>query len=337
MWLVSLGFILFSFIIGKVAYWIVGNCIKKVTEKTKTNLDDLLIELVERPVVTAFMVSGIYFSISLLELPELVTKIFSRSYSFVIALLGAWLISRFFEAFHRSYLVKFAEKTDSELDDQLMPIIRKGVNSIIWITAIIIGLNNAGYDVGAMIAGLGIGGLALAMASKDTVANVFGGFTIFTDQPFKLNDRIQIAGYDGTVQEVGIRSTRIKTLDGRMVTMPNAKFADAPVENVTAEPSRKIVLNLGLTYDTNHDEMQKGMDILKEIAEKHPHTEENILVGFNGFGDFSLNIIFIYYISKDGDILQTQTDINMEILKRFGEEKLDFAFPTQTLYNIPQK
>jgi MscS family membrane protein len=200
--------------------------------------------------------------------------------------------------------------------------------------AIIIGLNNAGYDVAALIAGLGIGGLALAMAAKDTVSNVFGGFTIFTDQPFKINDRIKIAGFDGTVVEIGVRSTRLKNLEGRIVTIPNAKFADAPVENVSLEPSRKVKLDLGLTYAMTAEQMQSGMDLLQVINAQNEHTEENPVISFNGFGDFAMNIMFIYYIKKGEDIAATQSEINMEILKQFNQAGLEFAFPTQTIYNV---
>ncbi len=193
-------------------------------------------------------------------------------------------------------------------------------------------LNNAGYDVAALIAGLGIGGLALAMAAKDTVSNVFGGFTIFTDRPFTLNDRIKVAGYEGYIREIGLRSTRLQTLEGRVVTIPNSRFSDTPVENVTLEPSRKVVLNLGLTYDTSPEQMRRALDILTQIGTQHVELEDRLLVSFNGFGDFSMNILFIYYIKSGADILGTQTEINLLILDRFNAAGLEFAFPTQTLY-----
>ena len=170
------------------------------------------------------------------------------------------------------------------------------------------------------------------MAAKDTVSNVFGGFTIFTDKPFKIKDRIKIGGFDGTVSEIGIRSTRLTTLEGRVVTIPNAKFADSMVENVSLEPNRKVVLNLGLTYDTSAENMKLAMKLLKDIIDSNNDTEDNCLISFNSFGDFSLGILFIYYIRKNSDILNTQTDINIEILKQFNENKLEFAFPTQTIF-----
>ncbi|MFC1639934.1 mechanosensitive ion channel family protein [Gemmatimonadota bacterium] len=220
----------------------------------------------------------------------------------------------------------------------MLPIVRKGTKIVVWTIALIVALNNAGYDVGAVLAGLGIGGLALAMAAKDTVSNIFGGFTIFTDRPFTINERVKVAGFDGTVKEIGIRSTRLQTLAGTMVTIPNSTFADSPVENVSLEPSRKVTTNLGLTYDTSPEKMEKAIELLQTIGAEHEALDEKVLTSFNAFGDFAMNILFIYYILPGNDILQTQTDINLRILKEFTAEGLDFAFPTQTiLASVEQK
>lgn len=333
-WFIALAIIVLSVMLGKIIYWIFTKFIRLFTAKTKTRLDDIIVDMIEEPVVFLVVVMGIWFALKSLTLSETITEVVSSSYQVIVALLIGWLLTRLFDALYKEYMIPLAERTENDLDDQLLPILSKGIKMIIWVMAIIIGLNNAGYDVAALIAGLGIGGLALAMAAKDTVSNVFGGFTIFTDQPFKINDRIKIAGYDGTVIEIGVRSTRLKTLEGRIVTIPNAKFADAPVENVSWEPSRKIKLDLGLTYDTAAEQMQLALDILKTISDENPNTEENPLVSFNAFGDFAMNISFIYYIKKGANIGGTQTEINLQILKKFNQNKLEFAFPTQTLYNI---
>ena len=336
-WLIALSIIVLSAVLGRVIYWVFSKFVRLFTSKTKTNLDDIVVDMVEEPAVFVVVVMGVWFAPKSLTLPETMTTIIANSYQVVIALLVGWLLSRLFDALYREYMIPLAEKTENDLDDQLMPIISKGVKMIIWVMAIIIGLNNAGYDVAALIAGLGIGGLALAMAAKDTVSNIFGGFTIFADQPFKINDRIKIAGYDGVVTEIGVRSTRLKTLEGRIVTMPNSKFADAPVENISWEPSRKVKLTLGLTYDTTPEKMQLAMDLLSQISVANQQTEEKVTIGFTEFGDFSMNILFIYYICKGEDIMNTQTAINMEILKKFNEAGLEFAFPTQTIYNVAQQ
>jgi MscS family membrane protein len=288
--------------------------------------------MVKEPIVFALTVAGIWYGLRSLNLPETAHVWIGNVFQFLVVLAVAWMVTRVLDAIYREYLVPIAEKSENDLDDQLMPILQKGTKLAVWSIGIIVALNNAGYDVGALIAGLGIGGLALAMAAKDTVSNIFGGFTIFSDRPFKLNDRVKVVGFDGTVVDIGVRSTRLKTLEGRIVTIPNSTFSDSAVENVSLEPSRKVVLNLGLTYDTTPEQMQVAMTILKDLAAANAALEENVSIGFNAFGDSAMNIIFIYYIKKEGDILGTQTEINMKVLEEFTKAGLDFAFPTQTLY-----
>ncbi len=333
-WLTSLGIILFVVILGKVVYWVFSKIVRVFTSRTRTQLDDVIIDLVEEPAVFVMIATGIWFALKLLNLPEAVDNAIANSYHIILALLIGWLLVRLFDAFYLGVLKPWCDKTENDLDDQLMPILRKGAKLIIWVMAIVIGLNNAGYDVAALLAGLGIGGLALAMAAKDTVSNIFGGFTIFADQPFRINERVRIDGYDGVITEIGVRSTRLRTLEGRIVTIPNSRFTDAPVENVSQEPSRKIKLDLGLTYDTPAEKMELAMDVLKKINDANPNTEEKTIISFNGFGDFAMNIMFIYYIKSGADIAGTQTEMNLEILRQFNVNNLEFAFPTQTLYTI---
>lgn len=333
-WLIAFGIIFISVIAARLIYWLFSRVVRIFTAKSKTKLDDIIVDMLEEPAIYMVVVIGIWFGITSLTLPEGLISTIGRGYQVIVALIVGWLLSRLFSAICREYLFPLAEKSENDLDDLLVPVITKGVNMMIWALAIVIGLNNAGYDVAALIAGLGIGGLALAMAAKDTVANIFGGFTIFTDKPFHIGDRIVIGGYDGFVQEIGIRSTRLKTLSGRIVTIPNSTFADSPVENITWEPSRKVKIDLGLTYDTSPENMEKAMDILKDIVSQNERTEENSIVSFSGFGDFSMNVMFIYYISRGQDIAGTQSEINMAILTRFNKAGLEFAFPTQTLYNV---
>ncbi len=335
-WVIAFSIILFSVLAARLIYWLFSKIVRIFTAKSKTKLDDILVDMIEEPAVYMVVIIGIWFAIKTLTLPEGLVDVIGRGYQVIVALVIGWLLSRLFSAICREYLFPLAEKSENDLDDVLVPVITKGVNIMIWALAIVIGLNNAGYDVAALIAGLGIGGLALAMAAKDTVANVFGGFTIFTDKPFFINDRIIISGHDGVVQEIGIRSTRLKTLSGRVVTIPNSTFADSPVENISWEPSRKVKIDLGLTYDTSPKDMQKAMQLLKDINAQNPHTEEDCVVSFNAFGDFAMNVMFIYYIIQGESIAGTQTEINMAILTSFNEAGLEFAFPTQTLYNVSQ-
>lgn len=336
-WAISFLFIFGAVIVAKIVYWAFGNIVKKATEKTKSRLDDIIVDMIEEPIVFGITILGIFIGMERLTFPHGFDTFLNKIYHVLVAINVTWLIARTIDALIKEYIAPWVDKSDKNLDNQLLPVIRKGLKIIIWSLGIIVALNNAGYDVGALIAGLGIGGLAFAMAAKDTVSNFFGGVTVFTDKPFKLGDRIKINGFDGTIVDIGVRSTRLKTLDNRIVTIPNAKFTDSFIENVTSEPNRKVVLNLGLTYDTPPDKMKLALEILKEINQENASTEEEALVMFNSFGDFSLGIWFAYYIKSGESILQTQTDMNLAILKKFNENGLEFAFPTQTLYTINQK
>ncbi len=335
-WATALAIAVAALVLGKAVYWIFGNVIRKLTRRTVTELDDKLVDMLDLPVVVAVTALGIWVAIRTLVLPETVIGFAWGAMQVALMLTIAWMAARVFDAVTHVVLEPLAEDTESDLDDQLLPIIRKGGKAAIWALGIIVALNNAGYDVAALIAGLGIGGLAMAMAAQDTVKNIFGGFTIFTDRPFGINDWIKAGGFEGTVKEIGVRSTRVQTFAGREVTIPNSTIANSPVENVSREPSRRIKLNLGLTYDTTPAAMQRAMDILREIAAEHEGLQaREPVVAFNAFGDFAMNLLFQYYIGTDADVVETQTRMNLAILDRFNAEGLEFAFPTQTIYTQP--
>lgn len=334
-WIVALAIVVGAAIVGKILYWFTQRVLRRLTEKTQTRFDDILIDMIEEPLVLATTLAGAWWGFQTLTLSETAEVWIGRIAQGLIVLAVTWLIARLLDSLYAEYLAPLAQQSETDLDDQVLPILRKGTKVAIWSVGVIVALNNAGYQVGAILAGLGIGGLALAMAAQDTVSNVFGGFTVFADRPFTLKDRIRIAGYDGTVTEVGLRSTRIQTLDGPVVTIPNSTFSDSAVENVTAEPNRKVVVNLGLTYDTSAEKMEEAMETLRAIASGQPDLEEKVLVSFNAFGDFAMNILFIYYIKTGADILQAQTAVNLAILRGFNARGLEFAFPTQTIYTQP--
>ena len=331
-WLISFGILIGGIVVAKITYWIIGKYVKRLTAKTKSQLDDLLIDKLEEPVVYAIGILGFYWGFHRLHFGEGIDKFFEHVFTIVFTLNVTWLIVRTADAIIEEYIMPFVERSESDLDDQLMPLLRKVFKLILWCMGIIIGLNNAGFDVAALIAGLGIGGLALALAAQDTVKNIFGGIMVYLDKPFKIGDRIVISGHDGFVEEIGIRSTRIRTLEGRQITIPNAQFSESPIENISREPARKIVLNLGLTYETSPEKMEMAMTILKDIASNNESVGEDAMVSFNSWGASALGITFIYFIQPGKDILITQTEVNLEILKRFNAEGLDFAYPTQTIY-----
>lgn len=331
-WLLSLIIILGAIVVGKIVFWISNKFLKKISAKSSSKLDDILIDMLEEPVVFGITIAGIWLGLELLHFPDGLDNWLTKIYHVLIAINITWFLARFLDSIIREYVIPLTEKSDTDLDNQVVPIVRKGIRTVIWVVGIIVALNNAGYDVGALIAGLGIGGLALAMAAKESVANMFGGIMVFTVKTFKVGDRIKINGFDGTITEISFQVSRMVTLEGRLVTIPNSIFIGNMVENVTAEPTRKVVLNIGLIYDTTPDQIQKGMDVLNNISSSNQNLGEGTVISFNDFGAYALGIIFIYYIKKESNIFDTQTEINLEILKQFKAAGLEMAFPTQTIY-----
>ncbi len=335
-WLFALGIALAAIVVARTVYWVIEKYVKKITEKTKTKIDDILINTIEKPMVVASGLAGVWFGVNYLTFSESVDHWINSFFTVLITLVGAWLVTRLFDSLVDEYLAPILANTETDLDDVLLPIVRRGVKVMIWVMAVIMALDNAGYDITTVLAGLGVGGLALALAAQDSAKNIFGVFTIFTDTPFKVGERIKAGGHDGTVTEIGLRSTKLKTLAGRTVVIPNAEFSDGAVENISSEPARKVTLNLGLTYDMNDKKVDQAMQILRDLAaENEEAIQDNISVGFNAFGDFALNVVFIYYIKKGADILGTQTKMNLEILKHFNKGKIELAFPTQTILTKP--
>ncbi len=188
----------------------------------------------------------------------------------------------------------------------------------------------------SVIAGLGIGGLAFALAAQDTLKNFFGSLALFTDKPFQIGERVVIDGHDGPVEDVGLRSTRIRTLDGHLVTIPNGELARMTIQNIGKRPYIRRLFNVTITYDTPPAKVEKAISIIKDILKDHEgmDTEFPPRVFFNEFNSDSLNIIVIYWYHPPDywDFMRFSEKVNFEILNRFNSEQIDFAFPTQTLY-----
>jgi len=329
-WLYALLIAGGAIIVGKLIYWIIQKTLKVYTKGTDNDLDFIFVDMIEEPLSLAITLLGLWFAIDLLTMSEGVQKFVDSIFYFVVIFNIAWFATRLFDAVMEKYVVPKVKESETDLDDILLPIIRKIVTISIWTVTIVIGIDNAGYNVTTMITGLGIGGLVFALAAKDAVSNLFGGFIIFSDKPFNINERIILNGYEGYVREIGLRSTKLETLDGRIVTMPNSNVTDNPVLNVSKEKARKVKFSLGLTYDTTPQNMELAKEILTKIITENEHTRDAV-IAFDSFGDFSLNILVIYWIKSGSPIAGTNDSINMSILKEFNDNKLDFAFPTQTI------
>lgn len=334
-WLISLVIIAAALLLNKIIILLNKHLIQKITSKTKNRLDDILFKMLQAPVLLGVTLFAIWIAAKRLELGVPAERAIYLSFRVLIVINVTWFVARLVNALLEEYLApKAADKnTLKYLDNHLMSILRRAILAIIWSFGIIMALNNVGVNVGTLIAGLSIGGLAFALAAQDTIKNIYGGFTIFTDRPFRIGDRIKVDGFDGFVEEIGIRSTRIRTLEKRVVTIPNFKLVEASVENISEEPFRRVLLKLGLTYNTTPDKMNEAIAILKDMHNRVEYVEEkDIIAAFTDFTNFALVITFIYFVSKDADVMQVPSMVNFEILRAFNEAGLEFAFPTQTVY-----
>lgn len=248
-----------------------------------------------------------------------------------------WFIYRLIDVLEH-LLRQFTSKTDTLLDDQLVPMFRRAMRVFVVIVVFLFLAQNVfQWDIAALIAGLGIGGLALALAAKDLLANLFGSVTIFADRPFHMGDRIKLGGFDGMVEEVGFRTTRIRTLDGNLVTVPNSVMVNEAVENISRRPSIKRVLEIGVTYDTPPAKLQRGVEIVEEMLEARKDSfpeDYPPRVYFSDFNASSLGIIVYYWFTPPDwwEYMAFNHGFNSELLRRFNEEGIEFAFPTQTVY-----
>jgi len=334
-WLISILIIVGAMLLNKCIDLLNKHVIQKLTAKTKNRLDDILFKMLEAPVLLGIALAAIWFASRRLDLGTQVENVILKAYKVLTVINITWFVARLVNALLEEYLApKAADKNKLKyLDNHLMSILRRTVLAVIWSLGIVMALNNVGINVGTLIAGLSIGGLAFALAAQDTIKNIYGGFTIFTDRPFRIGDRIKVEKFDGFVEEIGIRSTRLRTLEKRMVTIPNFKLVEALVENISEEPMRRVLIKLGLTYNTTPDKMNEAMAILKDMPNRVEDIEsKDLVVAFTDFTDYSLVITFVYFIKKPADVMETPSRVNTEILRAFNEAGLQFAFPTQTVY-----
>ncbi|MCH2044934.1 MAG: mechanosensitive ion channel family protein [Saprospiraceae bacterium] len=336
-WLIAVAVFIGSIIISRAFYWFFKNVIRKYTSQRKNKLLDITIDTLEEPLAFGLIIIGVwYITIVDLSLPQSTDNFFRNLIFFLCVFDIAWAFNRFFSAIVTEYVEPAVKKSEGHLDDQILPLIRKATTISVWTIAVIVGLNNAGYNVSALLAGLGVGGLAFALAAQDTISNLLGGFTILADRPFVVGDRIQGDSYDGFVTEIGLRSTRIRTFEGQRVTVPNSLIADGACVNVSTKEGHRIAVTLGLTYSMSHTQMSLALDLLKKLVQDKQHIlNKEHEISFNSFGDFSLNIVFVYSIRRGADIFNAQTEMNLSILERFNMNGLDFAFPSQTIYHKP--
>ena len=222
-----------------------------------------------------------------------------------------------------------------KIDKILLPFLSKVIRFIIIVLALSVILQEWDYDINGFIAGLGLGGLAFALAAQQTLANLFGGIVIITDKPFSIGDWILTPSVEGTVQDINFRSTKVRTFAQAVVTIPNATLANEPITNWTRMGKRRITFNLGVTYSTPKEKLEICVQEIKNMLQKHPGIHpETIFVNFDSFGASSLDI-FLYFFTKTtnwGEFLQIKEDVNLKIMSILEKEGVSIAIPSTSIY-----
>ena len=240
------------------------------------------------------------------------------------------------------YLERRAEKTDTSLDDQLVPLIRKLLRVVVVVVGILFILSAFEFNITALLAGISIGGLAIALAAQDTLKNLFGSLMIFIDRPFQIGDAIEAPDISGSVEEIGFRSSRVRTFENSLVSVPNGRLADMTINNRGMRRYRRFKMMISLTYDTPPELIEKFVEGLREMVAHHPSTrKDSYEIHFNNMGATSLDILFYAFFEVAGwtDELRGRHEILIAILKLAEQLGVRFAFPTQTLQieEFPEK
>lgn len=331
-YIASLIYIVLAFYVAKILDWITRVWLRKFTSKTKTTLDDRLLELLNGPVKVAVFVALLHIGLSIFNWPGQVEVWLHKGFVVILAISLSYMALKLTDVLVDIWDERSAE-AEKGMNSQLFIVIRKGVKAFLLVIAVLVTMQNLGVDVTAAIASLSIGGLALGLAAQDTLANLFGAVAIFADRPFRVGDAIKLNGFDGTVESIGLRSTRMRSPDGHLVTIPNKTMGNATITNVTARPNIKTEMNLSITYDTPTEKVKRATCILEEVYRGHPLTSD-VWISFNKFNESALNIFVVHWwngVEAKAHLAGMQ-ELNLEIKRRFDAEGIEFAFPTQTMH-----
>ncbi len=293
-----------------------------------------IIGLVRNPLRLLQLTIAAGIGLHYFALPEAVASIASRLLLALLSGTVAFVLVKLvdvFIAFLRPRLVE----SESPLDDQLLPVLSGALKAFIILIVSVLILQNSGYNISGVLAALGLGGLAIALALQPTLANVFAAVTIFVDHPFKIGDGVSVAGISGSVERIGLRSTRIRTYEGTLVTIPNSAVVNTHVDNLQVRPTRRTTFTIGVTYDTSSEKLKRAVAILRDVMAQHPGTETS-RAHFKSYGESAL-ILDVAHWCKYLDYSQYLAcieEINFEIKRRFEDEGIEMAYPTQTVHLV---
>jgi MscS family membrane protein len=317
----------------------VGRRLEDLAANTETEADDIAVRAVVGPLGTLVLLVGLYLAFRLLAAGFFENLDFSsRLFRVATTLIVAWALFRLVDA-GALVFAQLARRTDTTFDDQLVPVLRKSAKVLVGLLAFLLSAQNLGYSVSGLLAGLGLGGFAFALAAKDTIANLFGGVAILIDRPFRVGDWITFDGTDGVVEEIGLRSSRIRTFAKTLVSVPNQTLSNATVENHSLMPKRRVKMSVGVTYDATPGQMRELVAGVEALLKRHPGVDQEfMLVKFTEFGESSLDL-FVYYFSGTTDWtehLQVRQEINLAIMDQVEALGLSVAFPTRTVHLVQE-
>jgi MscS family membrane protein len=316
-WALAVAFIAGGFIAGHICSRIVSVILKRLCAKTESALDDLIVAGIRPPLVIILTLGGIRLALGRLGMSPMVSLWVDRALQISLILMFALALSKITGVLVAHYVPDKAAHPFLKGEAALQPVLRKFFVTLVWIIAAVLVLRVLGYNISALLAGLGLGGAALALASKDTLSNFFGSITIFVDKPFRLNDRIKIGNYDGVITEIGIRTSRLRTLENRIVVIPNSLFTASPIENVSSAPSTKITQTLKLHGGNGSEKLGQALELLRSIQVSG--LEGQCVAGLASIGGIVCQITLVFFIAKGADYWGTINAVNLEILRRFKE------------------
>ena len=326
-----MAFFLFLFL-RKLFSLIVIKSIKKITSKTKTDLDDKLVKIFSEPMKFLFIIFGLSVFLSILEIKTSFSQNLLKSlFTFVIF----WIFYGSIEII-KEPIFKFGKKFGSDLTKEITNFLLKIIKIFVASVGIVSILQIWGINVSAFIASLGLGGLAFALAAKDTAANLFGSLAILADKAIKTGEWIKVNGVEGVVEDIGMRTTKIRTFEKSLITIPNQIIANNPIENFSRRGIRRIKTRIGLDYNTTNEQLSKIIQDIKSMLKSHPEISQDstTIVNFDRFDDSSLSI-FLYYFANTANwkrYLDIKEDTYLKIIEIVEKNGSSFAFPTRSIY-----
>jgi MscS family membrane protein len=326
--------VMLALTLQKVTVFVITTYVRRAGGKLSLRWVDKVAGRIARPIGGLAMAGVFHVAGPWLQLSVRVSQIVRFATGALAAFSVAWLMYRLIDVL-TDWLEAKAALTDSKLDDQLVPLLRKTLKVFTAVIGTLFVLQNLQVDVGSLLAGLGLGGLAFALAARDTVANFFGSLVVFIDKPFQIGDWVVIDKTEGVIEEVGFRTTRVRTFYNSLITVPNAKLTDTPIDNYGARRYRRYYTNLGLTYDTPPEKIEAFCEGVRAIIQRLDGMRKDYaLVEFNGYGDSGLTVMLYCFMDTPDwtTELRVRTNLNLEILKLAAELGVSFAFPTRTLH-----